>query len=59
MEKEVGSEVKLHLPRDALDNAPLGEAQDTRKECDAKNEECEKEDPSRRYRKVWLSESAL
>ena len=59
MKKEVGTKMKLHLPRDPLDDTPLGEAQDTGKEGDSKNEEREKENPSRRYRKVGIFKGAL
>ena len=51
MEKEVRPEMKLHLPGDPLDSAPLDKAQNTSEKRDPKNEECKKEYPLRRYRK--------
>ena len=54
MEKEIGAEVELHLPSDPLNDASLGEAEDTGKERHPKDKKCEKEDPPWRYRKVWI-----
>ena len=54
MEKEVGAEVKLHLPSDPLDDASLGEAEDTGKERDPENKECKEKDPLWGYRNVWI-----
>ena len=51
MEEEVGTEVELHLPRDTLDDTPLSETQDTRKERNPKEEQREKEDSFWRDRK--------
>ena len=54
MEKEVGAEVKLHLPSDPLDNASLGEAEDTGKERDPENKKGKEKDAPRGYRNVWI-----
>ena len=54
MEKEISTEVKLHLSSDPLDNAALSEAEDTRKERDRENKKSEKKDPPWGYRKVWI-----
>ncbi len=51
MEEEVGTEVKLHLPRHTLDGIPLDETQDTASERDPKDEQSEKEYPSLGNRK--------
>ena len=53
MEKEVGTEVKLHLPRDPLNGAPLDEAQDTGNKRNPKDEQREKENSFWRYCKAW------
>lgn len=59
MEKEVGTEVKFHLPGDALDDAPLGETKDTRKERDAEDKKSEKKDPTLGYCKIWVPNRAF
>ena len=44
MQKEISTEVKLHLPSNPLDDTPLGETEDTRKEGDPEDKQSEKKD---------------
>ena len=59
MEKEVGTEVKLHLSSDPLDDTALSEAEDTCKERDPEDKKSEKKDPPWGYCKVWILNSEL
>ncbi len=54
MKKKVGTEVKFRLPGDPLDDAALGETEDTGKERDPEDKKSEKKDPPRGYCKVWV-----
>ena len=59
MQKEISAEVKLHLSSNPLDDTPLGETEDTRKEGDPEDKQSEKKDPPWGYRKVWILNSEL
>ena len=54
VDKEIRTEVIFHLPRDALNRAPLQEPQDASKQRDTENEQREKDEPSRRYRPLCI-----